>query len=505
MKLNKTYHVNGKKSFTKSFVLLWVLMLCLFSGSVIFGVIQESEIINEYDRFVEQGIKLSRLPMQMQQLIVELENYIVYNDENAYENYLSLKKEVENIFDEFGNVRGNEEYRFYYRTTLNIYTHINANAEKAANMFDVFYNPRSGIKVQSNYLVAQSEKLVLSYMKYISLHYRNVLEQYRNIIMIRNGILFAAAFLISSIWVLRRGSDLLKSMKEISKNALVLADSNWDIADMNESQYYEINNVILAFNTMKTNIKKNIEELSQKAEIERNYFVEKLRNAEKDKIIKETKLLALQMEINPHFLFNTMNTISRTALLEDTESTIKLVEAISNIMRYSLQAEFNSSTLAQELDAVKFYLNIQRLRFKNKLVFQLDIDANIKLDSILIPPLILQPIVENAIIHGMSTITTGGIIEILVTKKKDSVIICINDNGKGIKKEVLNRINNGELIRKRQEEKSMGIDNVKMRMKHYYNDNHLVSYNSVEGEGTSVCMRIPMEGVSLDENRNCRR
>ncbi|WP_069999479.1 sensor histidine kinase [Cellulosilyticum sp. I15G10I2] len=475
--------------------MLWLLMLTLFAGSVLVGAIQENRIIKEYDAFVEQGVELSQLPFVIQILDIELENYIIFNREGAFEKYQSHAQILEDTLKKFDGVSGSDEYRFYLRTLSNMYRNIDsfAQGENNANIFNTFYNPQMGIKTQTKFLILQAEKLALSYLKYSSLHYRDVLIRYREIVMVRNGILLIA-FVLISIWILRRGGDMLLDMENVSKNALILAEGNWDVADIDESRFYEINNIILAFNMMKLNIKNYIEKLAEKAEIERNYFLEKLHNAEKDKTIKETKLLALQMEINPHFLFNTLNTIGRTALLEDTESTIKLVESVSNIMRYSMRSEAHTANLSEELDALESYLSIQRLRFKNKLVFNLEVDSSIKLESVLIPPLILQPIVENAIIHGMSSVTKGGVIGILISKKIDSVMICIKDNGKGIEKALLDTINRGESIQIRQEEKSIGVENVKLRMHHYYGEDGLVTYNSVRDEGTTVLIRIPMKG-----------
>lgn len=486
---------------TKSFIMLWLLMLMLFAGSVIMGAIQENRIIQEYDRFIEQGAKLSRLTILFQNISQELENYYIFNNDDALKRYEEYESEVSHILLKFDNDNDidNRDYSFYLRTLKNMSEDINEFTKQGVdgNVFDTFYNPQIGIKNQCASIVLQSEKLTLAYLKYSSLHYKQVLENFNNIILQRNSFLLMA-FIVISIWIFRRGGDMLKEMKKVSKNAIVLAQGDWYALNIQESNYYEINNVIVAFNTMKLNIQNDIQELAQKSEIERNYILEKLHNAEKDKIIKETKLLALQMEINPHFLFNTLNTISRTALLEDSQATITLVEAISNIMRYSLRSEGSQANLADEIGALESYLQIQRLRFKTKLNFNLEVDPTLVLERILIPPLIIQPIVENSIMHGMVSITSGGQVKIRVYGSKGSVFICIEDNGCGIDGEILSYIREYKPIPKRRESKSIGIENVLQRMEHFFGRRGLVSFESRSGQGTTVIIEILLKGGVIE-------
>ncbi|MBU3113865.1 sensor histidine kinase [Clostridium lacusfryxellense] len=486
---------------TKSFIMLWILMLMLFTGSVSMGAIQEKRIIKEYDKFMEQGAKLSRLTILFQNISQQLENYYIFNNDDGLKRYEEYASEVSQMMAKIDNENDidSRDYLFYLRTTKNMIDNINhlIKEDVDSNVFDTFYNSQIGIKSQCVAIIFQSEKLSLAYLTYSGLHYKEVLENFKNIIRVRNYSLFTA-FIVISIWIFRRGGDMLKNMNKVSKNALVLAKGDWYAPDIEESNYYEINNVIVAFNTMKLNIKNDIKVLAEKSEIERNYILEKLHNAEKDKIIKETKLLALQMEINPHFLFNTLNTISRTALLQDSQATITLVEAISNIMRYSLRSEAASANLGDEIGALESYIQIQRLRFRTKLSFKLEVDPLLKLEQIFIPPLILQPIVENSIMHGMASVTSGGRIKIRVYgNNKGSVFICIEDNGRGIDEVILKYIREGKPIPKSRQSKSIGIENVLQRMEYFFGRKGLISFERLLSQGTMVIIEIPLKGSEM--------
>ena len=191
---------------------------------------------------------------------------------------------------------------------------------------------------------------------------------------------------------------------------------------------------------------------------------------------KQTELTALQSQINPHFLYNTLETIRGQALIDDNEEIAKMVEALSAFFRYSISRKGNLVTLRDELANIENYMLIQRYRFNNRFSMEVLIDEeDEEAFDFLIPRLIIQPVVENAIFHGLEEKLEGGkvTIDIIVTDK--NLILMIYDNGKGS-----NQRNTG-----------IALPNIHKRIQLLFGEEYGVNVYSTAGQGTDVEITIP--------------
>lgn len=203
------------------------------------------------------------------------------------------------------------------------------------------------------------------------------------------------------------------------------------------------------------------------------------------------KLKVLQSQVNPHFLFNVLNSIARLALIEDAKEIEDVVYALSDLLRYSLRNIEEVVKLKDEIQCVEDYITIQKKRYHDKFKFNFDIDEDFY--DINIPLLTIQPILENAIIHGFKE-ENEGIIAIKSEKKENMIVISVKDNGIGIKKETLNSLlNYSEKNKKRKTTHitGIGINNVNKRLKHYFGSQFGLEIYSQYGEGTEVQIKLP--------------
>lgn len=203
------------------------------------------------------------------------------------------------------------------------------------------------------------------------------------------------------------------------------------------------------------------------------------------------KLKVLQSQVNPHFLFNVLNSIARLALIEDAKEIEDVVYALSDLLRYSLRNIEEVVKLKDEIQCVNDYITIQKKRYHDKFKFNFELDKD--LYNINIPLLTIQPILENAIIHGFKE-ENEGVIDIKSIKKEDIIIISIKDDGIGIKKELLDSlINYGEENKKRKTTHitGIGINNVHKRLQHYFGSKYGLEIFSQYGEGTEVQIKLP--------------
>jgi len=227
-----------------------------------------------------------------------------------------------------------------------------------------------------------------------------------------------------------------------------------------------------------------------------------------NKIIEEGEKLAyiqnLQNQMNPHFLYNILENIRSESLLNGLESVANMAELLGDFYRYTISQEENFVSLKEELDNTEVYFQIQRFRFSKKL--ELEVKVQEDLLSLKVPRILLQPIVENSIVHGLEGRETGGKVGISISRSNQHVYIQVSDDGIGIEEEKLRQINEdlrnirrgfqGGVVGKRDMGKAgMGVSllNIQERIHLLYGREYGLYLQSLENSGTDVCVVLPRE------------
>ena len=280
------------------------------------------------------------------------------------------------------------------------------------------------------------------------------------------GFSFAAAWAISrSIYIpIKRLHDVTSTITKDDLKVLVTRENADEITELG-----------LSFNIMIGRIRELLD--SQMKEQES---------------LKKAELRALQAQINPHFLYNTLDTIIWMAETQQTEQVVQLVSALSSFFRISLSKGRDWISIGEEIERTRNYLTIQKMRYRDILDFRIDVDPAVANNTIL--KLILQPLVENALYHGIKNKRNGGIISIRASQNGDGEIVLeVEDNGVGMTQDKLERVRaqiseDSEEIRL---ETGFGIDNVNKRIRLYYGRQYGLSIASEAGIGTCVTLVIP--------------
>jgi ligand-binding sensor protein/two-component sensor histidine kinase len=214
--------------------------------------------------------------------------------------------------------------------------------------------------------------------------------------------------------------------------------------------------------------------------------------ADLENLLRATELKALQSQINPHFLFNTLNTIARLALIEGAGRTEEVVYALSDMLRNNLRDIDKLRTIAEEVKSIRDYLTIQRTRFGDRI--QAEIQVEPQLLELSIPALTLQPLVENAILHGLEPKKEGGKVSIIGRSEGERVIIVIADTGVGVPPERIRAIFRAEkrTVTKGQTT-GLGIVNVHKRIQHFFGSEYGLNMESKVGEGTQIYIQLPYD------------
>lgn len=286
---------------------------------------------------------------------------------------------------------------------------------------------------------------------------RQILETF----IIAGFILFAVTIGIG-IFIAGRITDPIKELEK----AMTSIDKNLDVR-VEEKGCYESINLAKHFNEMTVKIRELMEDISSK-----------------EKYLRTYEINALYSQINPHFLYNTLDTIIWMAEFGESEKVIEITKSLASFFRLSLSKGDEMIRLEDELKHVEQYLFIQKQRYEDNLEYELSADEEI-LDMKL-PKIILQPLVENAIYHGIREVDGGGKITVSAKKVDDLIELLIKDDGKGfsVDKNEKSDIKLG----------GIGIKNVDDRIKLYYGKDYGVEVHSKEGVGTEALIRIPALG-----------
>lgn len=238
-----------------------------------------------------------------------------------------------------------------------------------------------------------------------------------------------------------------------------------------------------------------------------NYLVteaQKPDQPDRERELLETKMqfAQLQNQINPHFLYNTLENIRARAILDDNTVIADMTEALSRFFRYNISKRSDVVKLSDELDNIRTYVQIQQYRFSNKFDFQIFIhDEDREVMHAMIPKMTLQPIVENAIFHGMENKIGKGHIEIHIESDETHVYVIVEDDGAGMTEDKLDSlmkklsISNAEAAGKSSH--GIAMININRRLRLFFGEEYGITVSSTEGVGTEVELRLPrkMEGI----------
>jgi len=208
--------------------------------------------------------------------------------------------------------------------------------------------------------------------------------------------------------------------------------------------------------------------------------------------IMEYKMLASQ--INPHYLYNTLETIRMKALTMGNKEVADCIKILGKTLRYVLQnTGTTSTTLAKEIEHVENYLAIQKLRFGERINYFINIEEGLETSKYVVLPLLLQPIVENAVVHGLENIDSKGLIDISVSHNDfEELQITISDNGMGMKPEEFEKMQQKLKTPNLKLESSIGVYNISERIRLHYGEEYGLHLESEYGKGTKVTIYLPV-------------
>jgi len=488
----------------RSKLLLYFIVLVVLLTSVgMFFYDRSEKLVSEYDESFERFLLLNDISQRSNFLTEKLHGYILDKEKSYLQDYRSEKLKL--IKDQKRLVKvmnTNDVTLTNYKNMIDSFLDegdatIGAFQQDQINLYSNHFNEVLKVNsfIQESTLALLNNKLT-DYQKFY-----DQMEQQNHYYKLLSISLFAAAFFLSTLLALWISGGITKPISLLSRAAKEISKGNLSGEDIKITTKDELKLLTETFNQMRSNLKVLVTEIKQQGEL--------------DKLLKELELRSLQNQMNPHFLFNTLNTVSKMAYLEEAEETSRLIEAVAALLRYNLSDFDKVSTLRDEVSIVKEYFFIQKTRFGDRIQFITEIQEEYL--DIEIPSLILQPLIENAFTHGVEEYEENGIIELHIYRLNDHIHVEVIDNGAGMdertKRKLLHYVDgldneeNVELEKTKEQSNGIAVKNVIKRLQLFYQQKNVVEIESELNKGTIFRLKIPVTvrgGNKLVENSYSR-
>ena len=288
------------------------------------------------------------------------------------------------------------------------------------------------------------------------------------------GVLLLGVIAISSII----SREITKPIRQLKDSMSMVEEGRFDKANVPVTASNEVGSLSKSFNVMTERIHTLMEQ-----------------NVYEQKQKRKNELKALQAQINPHFLYNTLDSIIWMSEAGRNDEVVLMTSALARLLRQSISNDKEQITVAEEIEYVRSYLTIQKMRYKDKLEYSIDVSPEI--NHVMIIKFALQPIVENAIYHGLKYKETKGNLSIRGYVRGNKAYITIADDGVGMEEAALEHI--FDETRKEHKSNGVGVPNVQKRLKLYYGQEYGISYISRKGVGTVATVTVPLEERADDE------
>ncbi|MBN2617065.1 MAG: histidine kinase [Spirochaetales bacterium] len=315
--------------------------------------------------------------------------------------------------------------------------------------------------------------------------FRNQLVKYNNFLKLYRGLQLYSIFFIllivsvSFLVLLNRINSISHPLTQLSLMTEQISDGYFDMPDLEIHSVDEINMVAMGFNNMKNGVRHYISEINRKNDLE--------------KVLKRMELYTMQAQMNPHFLFNTINTGLQLAIVEDAEKTAEYMENLASLLRYNLREKRFFVPLRKEYTGLVSYINLLKIRFPKSLNFDIDVNESI-LDDFECPAMLLQPLVENTVIHAFKEHDGLGTVRITIDGKDKILKLIVEDNGIGIPQDVIDNLLVSHVHEYEINSKVMGLENVIQRCFFFYPDQKdIIKIISSQGRGTRIIITIDSE------------
>lgn len=471
--------------------LLVNLMIMIVNIALLIGI---NNLSDRMDMVYKGNIQLNSLSEMLERVQNSMTGYLNTKTSDALAQYYKNENEYMLMVDELeGGISADNSIRMG--------RNIKVMSEKYLEVVSQTIEAKRGRNVEKYRIRYENASKLYDYLKtYIdglnneqfktnSANYSEMLKTLRMFETISN-VSMVLVIVMSIILTARLTSELVRPLKKLTERAETVGKGKFDVEPLTVESQDEIGVVTGAFNSMTENIQEYIEKLRTSMESEQKAKENELLM---ETHLKDARLRYLQAQINPHFLFNTLNAGAQLAMMEGADRTYDYVHSVGEFFRYNVKKGYETVTVGEEISLIDNYIYILNVRFSGEIHFKKEIDSSLL--KVEMPGMILQPIIENCVNHGIREMMGEGEIVLSVSRLDDVCCISIKDNGKGIDAETIEKIMTGKIAEESHSGSSshngVAMDNCIARLKLFCkNDNCFSIISDGEGHGTEVIIYL---------------
>ncbi len=496
----------------KNFSIRWKMIInfLVFMVLIIFIAIYLNLALKMSARFfvglLDDSKNLETISLKIYAVKYFTDNFLTDGNYSSLDKCLAanteLQEAADNLSEHLGGTANEEKYYRYldlskYLASINQFSQMTVMARRDNRMeqaYDTDYKMTEAVDLTSKYI----RSLMSLNTTWGSERYKLISKQTKKI-EYTAYLLALVIGLLSITFCINFSMGITQPLEQIAKNAAEIARGNFKVGAVFSESNDELQIITRTFNRMSRNINELFSEIQEKAKLERQLKEEKMRNLEFTNLLRESEIQMLQAQMNPHFLYNTLNAISQVAILEDANETGDLIKAVARLLRYNLRSLDRPVTVQDEVDNIKEYIYIMGVRYGESIRCELSATGN--LIKYLIPCMVFQPLIENAYLHGVAgLVERKGEISVAIQDESEMLHVVIRDNGVGIPQDKMKQVLAQDSLEMQvpqgknaqSDSSGIGLANIRKRLRLFYGRDDLLTIISRQGQGTQVELKLPL-------------
>ena len=471
----------------------FAVILLIIASATLFTGLASSELARSVELLFRNNLRMERIRGALDRTEAELQGYLTNKNSDALKGYIQHSTELSELTRKLNREIRQDQSLLLQKDLAGLIDSYLQDAEASVSAkrgrdvqgYSERYESAEQTAELARFLIVRIEGVFMS----DSLRAFSEFNAHISAVLTSNTALVIAATLMGILLLLRFSYRVTEPLAKLAEAARAVGRGEYDHELPLSGTGDEIGTTAAAFSSMQQSVRKAFDEIRAKSEVEKTLMEERMRVLDMSHKLKDAELLALQTQINPHFLFNTLSAGMQLALTESADRTADFLENLSAFIRYVLKPPSRSVWVSDELECLERYIWLLRLRFGDRYTFEVSADDDVL--SVETPALLLQPLVENAVAHGLKDREEGGKVRVTARRKGAEVVLSVEDTGDGMTQEEIQRVLSED---EHVHECGIGLRNVIRRVLLATGGRGRVELKSVIGRGTDVRIHLPAGG-----------